>query len=194
VADAGLSGQVDIRHQDYRDVDDGPYDAISSIGLIEHVGSEQLPSYASHLFRLLKPGGRLLNHGITRPPWVDGQPARRLRLPVNRSFLYRFVFPDGELMEVGKIVSGLEHAGFEARHMESLREHYALTCRAWVSNLEQHWDEAAAEAGEPRARMWRLYMAGSAVHFEQNLTALHQVLAVRPDGHRSGMPLRPVFE
>jgi cyclopropane-fatty-acyl-phospholipid synthase len=194
VAEAGLSDLVEIRHQDYRDVDDGPYDAISSIGLIEHIGPEQLPSYANHLFHLLRPGGRLLNHGITRPPFAGTASQRRLPLVRNGSFLYRFVFPDGELMEVGKMVSGLEHAGFEARHMESLREHYALTCRAWVSNLERNWDEAVAEAGAERARVWRLYMAGSALHFESNRTGLHQVLAVRPDGHRSGMPLRPVFE
>lgn len=194
VADAGLSDLVEIRHQDYRDVQDGPYDAISSIGLIEHVGSEQLPVYARHLFNLLRPGGRLLNHGITRPAATEQLP-RRLRWPsTNRSFLYRFVFPDGELMEVGKIVSGLQQAGFEARHMESLREHYALTCRAWVSNLERNWDDAVAEAGGARTRIWRLYMAGSALHFEANRTNLHQILAVKPDGGRSGMPLRPVFE
>ena len=193
VADAGLSNLVEIRHQDYRDVDDGPYDAISSIGLIEHVGSRQLRSYADHLHQLLRPGGRLLNHGISRPP--SATPARPWgRQPRGRSFLYRFVFPDGELMEMGKVVSGLQEAGFEARHMESLREHYALTCRAWVANLEQHWDEAVAEAGVARARIWRVYMAGSALQFESNRANLHQVLAVKPDGSRSGMPLRPVFE
>ena len=193
VAEAGLSNLVEIRHQDYRDVDDGPYDAISSIGLIEHVGSQQLPSYARHLYQLLRPGGRLLNHGISRPP-PDTAWRPWARLSPNRSFLYRFVFPDGELMEVGTVVSGLQEAGFEARHMESLREHYALTCRAWVGNLERHWDEAVAEAGAARTRVWRLYMAGSALHFESNRTSLHQILAVKPYGPRSRMPLRPVFE
>jgi cyclopropane-fatty-acyl-phospholipid synthase len=195
VADAGVADRVEIRHQDYRDVDDGPYDAIASIGLIEHVGSEQLAGYARHLYDLLRPGGRLLNHGIATQP---KSPARLRRLgrfaSRRRAFLYRFVFPDGELMEVGKVVSGLQEAGFEARHLESLREHYALTLRAWVDNLERHWDEAVAEVGEARARIWRLYMAGSVLSFESGDSNLYQVLAVKPDGARSGLPLRPVFE
>ncbi len=195
VAEAGLSDMVEIRHQDYRDVHDGPYDAIASIGLIEHVGSSQLRSYAEHLYGLLARGGRLLNHGISCPP-EPAAPAvlRWAKSFTNRSFLYRFVFPDGEIMEMGKTVTGLEDAGFEVRHVESLREHYALTCRAWVSNLERNWDEAVAEAGAARTRMWLLYMAGSALHFETNRISLHQILAVKPDGVRSGMPLRPVFE
>ena len=104
------------------------------------------------------------------------------------------MFRDGELMEVGKTVSGLQEAGFEARHVESLREHYALTLRAWVENLERHWDEAVAEVDEARARIWRLYMAGSALSFERGDSGLYQVLAVKPEGGRSGLPLRPVFE
>jgi cyclopropane-fatty-acyl-phospholipid synthase len=103
----------------------------------------------------------------------------------------RFVFPDGELHEVGTVVSRLQAAGFEARHLESLREHYALTLRSWVRNLESAWDEAVAEAGSPRARIWRLYMAGSALGFEAGRLQVHQVLAVRPDRGASGMPLRP---
>jgi cyclopropane-fatty-acyl-phospholipid synthase len=189
-AEAGLSDRVEIRGQDYRDVDDGPYDAISSIGLIEHVGPAQLRGYFDHLWRLLRPGRRLLNHGISRP---QPPPARRSRHP-RRSFLYSFVFPDGELTEVGRVVSALQEAGFEARHVESLREHYALTLRAWVANLEGAWDAAVAEAGTNRARIWRLYMAASARNFEEGRTNIHQVLAVRPDRGRSGMPLRPVFD
>src|SRR5205085_6920403 len=104
-----------------------------------------------------------------------------------------FVFPDGELVEVGQVVSRMQEAGFEARHLESLREHYALTCRAWVANLEERWDEAVAEAGLARARIWRLYMAASALNFEAGRTNLYQVLGVLPDGGSSGLPLRPVF-
>jgi cyclopropane-fatty-acyl-phospholipid synthase len=108
-------------------------------------------------------------------------------------FIDRYVFPDGELHEVGSIISALQRAGFEARHMESLREHYALTLRAWVRNLETQWDDAVGEAGEARARIWRLYMAGSAVNFEDGNIQVHQVLAVKPDAGESGLPLRPVF-
>jgi cyclopropane-fatty-acyl-phospholipid synthase len=193
VVEAGVADRVEIRGRDYRDVDDGPYDAIASIGLVEHVGSAQLPSYARHLYGLLRPGGRLLNHGIASPPAPPERGSSFLRSR-RRSFLYRFVFPDGELMELGKLVTALQEAGFEARHVENLREHYALTLRAWVSNLERHWHEAVAEAGEARARIWRLYMAGAALNFEEGATNLYQVLAVKPDGGRSGLPLRPVFE
>jgi cyclopropane-fatty-acyl-phospholipid synthase len=186
-AEAGLSGQVEIRRQDYRDVADGPYDAVSSIGMFEHVGEARLGEYFGRLLGLLRPGGRLLNHGISRPPGDKAPLARR-------SFANRYVFPDGELHEAGRVVSAIQKAGLEVRHVESLREHYALTLRRWVDNLEGAWDQAVAEAGEGRARVWRLYMAGAATSFEANRTQIHQVLAV-PGGDmaRSGMPLRPDF-
>ena len=188
VAEAGLADRVEIRYQDYRDVRDGPFDAISSIGMFEHVGLSQLRVYFGGLRRLLRPGGRLLNHAIARPP-----NAGRTRFQPN-SFIDRYVFPDGELHEVGSVVSTMQGTGFEVRHVESLREHYALTLRAWVSNLEASWDEAVAEVGPGRARVWRLYMAASALNFEAGRTQVHQVLAVRSDGGRSGLPLRPRFE
>ena len=188
VAEAGLADRVEIRYQDYRDVRDGPYDAISSIGMFEHVGLSQLRVYFGGLRRLLRPGGRLLNHAIARPP-----NAGRTRFQPN-SFIDRYVFPDGELHEVGNVVSTMQRAGYEVRHVESLREHYALTLRAWVSNLEASWDEAVAEVGAGRARVWRLYMAAAALNFEAGRTQVHQVLAVRSDGGRSGLPLRPRFE
>ena len=103
------------------------------------------------------------------------------------------MFPDGELHEVGAVVSTMQAAGFEVRHLESLREHYALTLRAWVTNLEANWEEAAAEVGAARSRVWRLYMAASALNFEAGRTQVHQVLAVRADRGRSGVPLRPRF-
>ena len=188
VAEAGLADRVEIRYQDYRDVRDGPFDAISSIGMFEHVGLSQLRVYSGGLRRLLRAGGRLLNHGVARPP-----NAGRTRFQPN-SFIDRYVFPDGELHEVGSVVSTMQGAGFEVRHVESLREHYALTLRAWVSNLEASWDEAVAEVGPSRARVWRLYMAASALNFEAGRMHVHQVLAVRSDGGRSGLPLRPRFE
>jgi cyclopropane-fatty-acyl-phospholipid synthase len=188
VAEAGLAERVQIRYQDYRDVADGPFDAISSIGMFEHVGLSQLRTYFGGLARLLRPGGRLLNHGISRP-----SNAGRTRFRRN-SFIDRYVFPDGELHEVGTVVSTIQRSGLEVRHVESLREHYALTLRAWVRNLETSWDEAVAAVGPGRARVWRLYMAASALNFEAGRTQLHQVLAVRLDGGRSGMALRPRFE
>jgi cyclopropane-fatty-acyl-phospholipid synthase len=184
----GLADRVDFRVQDYRDLADGPFDAISSIGMFEHVGMARTAEYFSALRALLRPGGRLLNHAISRPP------SKTTRLPSN-SFVGRYVFPDGELLEVGTTVSALQGQGFEARHVESLREHYARTLRCWVANLEARWDEAVEEVGANRARVWRLYMAGSAIGFEAGRTSVHQVLAVRPgaDG-TSGMPLRPDWE
>ena len=173
-ADAGLSGSVEIRVQDYRDVQDGPFDAISSIGMSEHVGRDQTPAYAAALFELLRPGGRLLNHAIS---WNAGPTS-----PDPDSFIPRYVFPDGEMISLGEMVSALEAARFEVLDVEALRRHYALTLRAWVSRLEQNWDEAVRLAGEGRARVWRLYMAASALGFENGLTGVNQVLVRRPGG------------
>jgi cyclopropane-fatty-acyl-phospholipid synthase len=188
VAAAGLGHLVEIRVQDYRQIEDTPFDAICSIGMAEHVGREQFRSYADVLHGLLKPGGRLLNHQIARRPVRDEGEYRM------NTFIDRYVFPDGELASVGSTVSLLEEAGFEVRDVESLREHYALTLRAWVTNLEAHWDEAVRLTSPGRARVWRLYMAASAVGFDNNTMGVNQVLAVRTSGDgRSGMPLRRDF-
>ena len=182
MAEQGVSDLVEIRIQDYRDVHDGPYDAIASIGMAEHVGQAMLPTYSADLFALLRPGGRLLNHAISRRPGSPGGFSRT-------SFIDRYVFPDGELEPMAGMVKALEDAGFEVRDVESLREHYALTLRAWVANLEANWDRAVALTSPGRARVWRLYMAGSALAFEGNRIGLNQVLAVRPDVRGvSGMP------
>ena len=184
VRERGLADQVEIRVQDYRDVHDGPFDAISSIGMFEHVGLNKLDEYFRDLYALLAPRGRLLNHGIAR---LSG------RAPIaRRSFIGRYVFPDGELHEVGTVVSHMQQCGFEVRHVEGLREHYAKTLRQWVANLEAHWDEAVRLVGPGRARVWRLYMAGSAIGFESGRIQIHQVLGVKDDPTgQSGMPLRP---
>ncbi|MFF2347322.1 class I SAM-dependent methyltransferase [Pseudarthrobacter sp. NPDC058119] len=179
-ADAGLTDRVEIRVQDYRDVSDGPYDAISSIGMSEHVGRAQTPAYAAALFGLLRPGGRLLNHAIS---WNAGPTA-----PDPDSFIPRYVFPDGEMISLGEMVSVLETARFEVLDVEALRPHYALTLRAWVRRLEQNWAEAVQLAGAGRARVWRLYMAASAIGFENGLTGVNQVLVRRPGGEEP--PLR----
>lgn len=185
VAEAGLSDQVEIRVQDYREVEDGPYDAIASVGMAEHVGSEPYGEYARDLFGLLRPGGRLLNHQIASRPLTGAGSTRR-----RPTFISAYVFPDGELSPVGTTVARLEEAGFEVRDVESLREHYARTLRQWVANLERHWDECVRLTSPGRARVWRLYMAGSALGFELGRIGVNQVLAVRPAaGGRSGMPM-----
>jgi cyclopropane-fatty-acyl-phospholipid synthase len=155
IEDAGLGGQAQIRFSDYRDVKETGFDAISSIGLTEHIGRANYPSYFSFLYGKLRTEGRLLNHCITRP---DGKwPAL-----YKRSFINRYVFPDGELTPPGPIITDMNEAGFEIRHEENLREHYALTLKHWCENLERNWDACVAEAGLPTARVWRLYMAASA--------------------------------
>lgn len=183
IEDDGLSDRIRIRVQDYRDVRDGPFDAVSSIGMFEHVGLARLGEYFDRVHQLTAPGGRFLNHAISRPPGAKPGFARR-------SFVQRYVFPDGELHEVGGVMTAMQTAGFEARHHENLREHYALTLRAWVQNLEDRWDEAVAEVGANRARVWRLYMAGSALGFEEGRIGVHQILGLR-DPDRAMFPLRP---
>ena len=192
VADAGVADHVEIRAVDYRDVHDGPYDAVSSIGMFEHVGLARLAEYFERCHALVAPRGRFLNHGISRPGHMP--PPNRLRAlwqPLRRDFVERYVFPDGELHEIGAVVSAVQSAGFEVRHVESLREHYARTLRCWVANLEAQWDAAVAEAGLDRARVWRLYMAAAALGFEADTHQVHQVLATKTVAGASGLPLRP---
>jgi len=188
IEEQGLLGLAEVRHLDYRDVPETAFDAVSSIGLTEHVGKAQLPGYFSFLYGKLKPGGRLLNHCITRPD--NAEPVRRAG-----SFINRYVFPDGELEGPGYLMSVMNDAGFEIRHEENFREHYARTLAAWCANLDQHWDEAVSEVGQGTARVWRLYMAGSRLGFDHNVVQLHQMLGVRLDtSASSGMPLRPDWE
>jgi cyclopropane-fatty-acyl-phospholipid synthase len=188
IAEAGLSELAEVRHLDYRNVTEAGFDAISSIGLTEHIGKAQLTGYFGFLHGKLRPEGRLLNHCITRP---DNQgPAR-----VTDGFIYRYVFPDGELEGPGYLVALMHDAGFEVRHSENLREHYAKTLAGWCANLDAHWDEAITEVDDGTARVWRLYMAGSRLGFERNQIQLHQVLGVKlGTGGVSGMPLRPDWE
>ncbi|MGH8910131.1 MAG: class I SAM-dependent methyltransferase [Egibacteraceae bacterium] len=184
IAREGLSGLAEVRHLDYRDAPGRDYDAVASIGLAEHVGVRAYPSYFALLHAKLRPGGRLLNHCITRP-----DDRTRAQTDV---FIGRYVFPDGELAGPGRIIAEAQDAGFEVRHEENLREHYALTLKRWCANLVTHWDECTAEVGEPTARVWGLYMAGARLSFERNGIQLHQVLAVRPDATgNSHVPLRP---
>ena len=187
ILEQGLSDRAQIRFSDYRDVKEHEFDAVSSIGLTEHIGRANYPDYFSFLYGKLKPEGRMLNHTITRPDDV-------LPTHYNDSFINRYVFPDGELSGPGHIMSVMNAAGFEIRHSENLREHYAQTLKFWCENLERHWDEAVAEAGEGTARVWRLYMAVSRMGFDLNTIQLHQTLGVKlGERGRSGFPWSPDF-
>ena len=184
IADAGLENSAQIRFSDYRNVRETGFDAVSSIGLTEHIGRGQYDAYFAFLLDKLRPEGRLLNHMITRP---DGSEPSHYK----RSFINRYVFPDGELSSIGLIISHMNDAGFEIRHDENLREHYALTCAKWCDNLDTHWEECVNEAGLPAARVWRMYMAASRLGFELNTIELHQILGVKlADNGASGVPLR----
>jgi cyclopropane-fatty-acyl-phospholipid synthase len=183
----GLADRAEIRHLDYRDVTETGFDAVSSIGLTEHIGNRNLPSYFRFLSSRLRDRGRLLNHCITNPTTqTTHQP---------RGFIDRYVFPDGELEAVGRIVSTMQDNGLEVRHVENLREHYAATLAGWCANLEANWAEAVREAGTARARVWALYMAASRLAFERHGLELSQVLGVKVDADgEADMPLRPDWE
>jgi cyclopropane-fatty-acyl-phospholipid synthase len=178
-----LQDRAEVRHLDYRDVTEGDFDAISSIGLTEHIGVANYPAYFGFLRDKLKPNGRLLNHCITR---------QNNRLTRTGAFIDRYVFPDGELTGSGRIITAMQDTGLEVQHEENLRKHYAMTLAGWNRNLVEHWDECVAEVGEGTARVWGLYMAGSRMGFEANDIQLHQVLATKTgaDG-ASTFPLRP---
>jgi cyclopropane-fatty-acyl-phospholipid synthase len=179
----GLAHLAEVRHLDYRATPLAQFDAVSSIGLTEHLGRAALPSYFRFLASRLRPGGRLLNHCITQ----NRTPATFKTDP----FIDRYVFPDGQLHAVGHLITVMNDNGFEIRHEENLREHYALTLRDWGSNLDAHWDEAVAEVGPGRARVWRLYMAACRLGFERDNIQLHQVLGeVVGEKGASGFPLR----
>ncbi len=185
IADDGLSEFAEVRHGDYRDIRETGFDAVSSIGLTEHIGVANYPAYFRFLQSKLRTGGLLLNHCITRPDNHSGAGAG--------GFIDRYVFPDGELTGSGRIMTEAQNVGLEVVHEENLRNHYALTLRDWCHNLVDNWDEAVAEVGMPTAKVWGLYMAGSRLGFENNVVQLHQVLAVKLDarGSDGGLPLRP---
>ena len=186
IADEGLADFAEVRHSDYRAVHGSGFDAVSSIGLTEHVGVRNYPAYFGWIRGRLRPGGLVLNHCITRP---------HNRRQETGHFIDRYVFPDGELIGSGRIITEAQDAGLEVLHEENFREHYAHTLAQWGRNLVENWDECVAEVGEGTARVWGLYMAGSRLGFERNEIQLHQVLAQRtPDDGRSGLPLRPWWQ
>ena len=184
VAEEGLTELVEIRVQDYRDVPDGPYDAISSVGMSEHVGKAQLQGYSQSLMGLLRPGGRLLNHAIASvrsvPPPSQDQPG----------FIDRYIFPDGKVVPLSTLLDALEQVGFEVRDVQAIGEHYSPTLRCWVENLRQGWPQAQQLVGAPRARTWLLYLAACALAFEHANLTVHQVLAVRQVDDGASKPPR----
>ncbi|MBM7519774.1 SAM-dependent methyltransferase [Nocardioides nitrophenolicus] len=180
----GLDHLAEVRHSDYRDVEERDFDAISSIGLTEHIGIANYPAYFAFIHDRLRPQGRMLNHCITRHDNVDRRTG---------AFIDRYVFPDGELAGSGTIVEAVENAGLEVQHHENFRVHYAKTLAGWCRNLADNWDACVAETDEGTARVWGLYMAGSRIAFERNEIQLHHVLATRTDDGESGYPLRHEF-
>jgi cyclopropane-fatty-acyl-phospholipid synthase len=186
VAEEGLSNLVDIRHGDYRDVVESGFDRVSSIGLTEHIGYRNYPSYFAFLRSKLVPEGRLLNHTITRDNGT--QKAK------SGGFINRYIFPDGELAGPAQVMSAMNNAGFEIQHEENFRLHYAATLQCWSQNLMADWDRAVAEVGLQKARTWRLYLTFSQVGFELNRIQLHQFLGTATTAQGdSGYPWRHEF-
>jgi cyclopropane-fatty-acyl-phospholipid synthase len=186
IAEAGLAGRCRVDVMDYREVaaaepGAAPYDKLVSVGMVEHVGAAKLPAYFAQAWRLLRPGGVFLNHGIGVP---GGLPPAR-----GPSFVDRYVFPDGELAPIATTLRAAERSGFEVRDVESLREHYALTLRHWVRRLEARAGEARRATDEQTYRTWRLYMSGAAHGFDTNRLTLYQTLLAKPAGGASRLPL-----
>jgi cyclopropane-fatty-acyl-phospholipid synthase len=169
----GLADRVDIRVMDYRELAGEPFDAVASIGMVEHVGSSQIDLYARQVARLVKPGGRVLNHGIARLRPGD---------PEAGPFSERYVFPDGAPLHLSRIQLALERAGLETEHVEGLRLDYAETLRHWAANIDANIDEATRLAGPERVRVWRLYLRAARRGFESGFTSIYQVRCSRPSG------------
>ena len=168
IAAAGVGDRVEIRVMDYRDFAGERFDAIASVGMVEHVGAERIDAYAQRLAGLLPPGGRLLNHGIARLRHTD---------PEAGPFSERYVFPDADPLHLSRVLLALERSGFVTAHVESFADDYAVTLRHWAQRLDEHRDEAARLAGEERLRVWRLYLRAARSGFETGFTSIYQVLA-----------------
>jgi len=178
VDDRGLRERVQVRLQDYRDVADGPFDTVSSIEMGEHVGERGYPSFARVIHDRLRPGGRALVQQMSRTSRPGGGP-----------FIEAFIAPDMHMRPVGETVALLERAGLEVRDVHALREHYVRTVDAWYATFEAGWDRVVAMVGEEVARVWRLYLVGGALAFEEGRMGVDQILLVRPaPGGRSGLP------
>ena len=170
VASLGLAGRIGVRNQDYRDIGAGQYDAVASIEMGEHVGDRDYPKFCAQLHDLLRPGGRLLIQQMSRGGVAPG----------GGRFIEAYIAPDMHMRPVGETVDLLEGAGLEVLSVDAMREHYTTTIRAWLANLEEHRDEVTALIGAEASRVWRLYMAGSALAFDEGRMGVHQIVAVRP--------------
>ncbi len=172
VAEAGVAERVEIRVADYRELPQGSFDAIASIGMAEHVGERQIDLYARSLFALLAPGGLLLNHAIAAldPDYK----------PLEDIFSTRYVFPDGEPLPLSRVQLALERAGFHTAHVEGFREDYSRTLRHWTERLDEHLPQAERLAGPERTRVWRLYLRAARLGFDTGYTAVYQVRVRRP--------------
>lgn len=181
IREAGVEDRCRIEVCDYRDLEPGEqYDKLVSVGMFEHVGEALVPEYFGRAWRLLRPGGAFLNHGIAVPANYQRS---------GPSFIDRYVFPDGELVPLNTSLGAAERSGFEVRDVESLREHYALTLHRWVYRLEAQAEEARRITSETTYRIWRLYMAASAHRFRSARLNVYQMLLAKPVNGKSGMPL-----
>lgn len=182
IREEGLAGRCRVEVQDYREVDaPGHFDKIASVGMFEHVGESRMEEYFARAWRLLRPGGVFLNHGIA---WNASQPMRP-----GPYFSDHYVFPDGDLIPVSTTLRAAEHCGFEVRDVESLREHYLITLRHWIRRLESRYEEARRVTDEVTCRVWRLYLNAAAYRFRVGVYNVYQSLLVKSDGGRSGLPL-----
>lgn len=182
IREEGLQDRCTVEVRDYRQVDEAiPYDKLVSMGMVEHIGDEKLGEYFGKAWRLLRPGGIFLNHGIAH--------ARGRSTDRKPTFSQAYVFPDGEPVPISVSTRAAEEVGFEVRDVESLREHYALTLRHWVRRLEAHHDEAVRATDEATYRTWRMFMSGSAYQFWKGANNIYQSLLSRPDRGKSGLPL-----
>jgi cyclopropane-fatty-acyl-phospholipid synthase len=168
----GVSDLVEIRVMDYRELSDEPYDAIASIGMVEHVGEERIDLYADQLSKMLKPGGRLLNHGIARRRHPGSAPG---------PFSERYVFPDAVPLHLSQVTLSMEKADLSVIHVEGFPEQYVRTLTQWIENLDADLPNAIRIAGEERVRVWRLYLRAARNGFTSGFSSIFQVLAVKPD-------------
>jgi cyclopropane-fatty-acyl-phospholipid synthase len=182
IREAGLQDLCRVEVRDYRELDEPEsFDKLVSVGMIEHVGETMLPTYFEQAFQLLKPGGVFMNHGIARAVWTETRE--------RPTFIDRYVFPDGDMVPIGIVLRQAALCGFEIRDVENLREHYTLTLRHWVKNLEDRASRARQITDESTYRTWRLYMAGSAYFFDTGRLNLYQTVLAKPRKGKSGLPL-----